>query len=266
MAIAGNHQAARAFADVFAASLAESLSQAAGLPWQLKTLDAADLSAQRGEPIHFRMTVEGALIGSLYIEFYDSQVRELAAKITGAPVAAFSDEHAGALEKVLSSAMDGLAASLAAEYGAFTTRVERTYGLAFGGMLHIPLAAFEAEQPSIPLALYFDGQLLSALAVPRATVDADPAPTPSVDPLNLGLVMDVELNVSLRFGQRQLPLREVLELASGSVIELDRQVDDPVELLLDGKVIARGEAVIVDGNYGLRVTEIPQPIASHFSR
>jgi flagellar motor switch protein FliN/FliY len=56
----------------------------------------------------------------------------------------------------------------------------------------------------------------------------------------------------------------VLELTSGSVIELDRQVDEPVELLLDGKVIARGRAVIVDGNYGLRVTEIPQPMTSHF--
>jgi flagellar motor switch protein FliN/FliY len=89
------------------------------------------------------------------------------------------------------------------------------------------------------------------------------ADEPKVDPVNLKLVMDVELNVSLRFGQRQMPLREVLELVSGSVIELDRQVDEPVELLLDGKVIARGEAVVVDGNYGLRVTEIPQPMASH---
>ena len=86
----------------------------------------------------------------------------------------------------------------------------------------------------------------------------------TIDPANLQLVMDVELNVSLRFGQCQLPLRDVLDLTSGSVIELDRDVDDPVELLLDGKVIARGEAVIVDGNYGLRVTEIPEPIASHF--
>jgi flagellar motor switch protein FliN/FliY len=43
-------------------------------------------------------------------------------------------------------------------------------------------------------------------------------------------------------------------------------VDEPVELLLDGKLIARGEAVIVDGNYGLRITEIPQPVASHFLR
>jgi len=94
--------------------------------------------------------------------------------------------------------------------------------------------------------------------------DAIEAKDPKTDPVNLKLVMDVELNVSLRFGQRQMPLREVLELATGSVIELDRQVDEPVELLLDGKVIARGEAVIVDGNYGLRVTEIPEPIASHF--
>ena len=56
-------------------------------------------------------------------------------------------------------------------------------------------------------------------------------------------------------------LREVLELTSGSVIELDRQVEEPVELLLEGKVIARGEAVVIDGNYGLRVTEVPQPIS-----
>lgn len=86
---------------------------------------------------------------------------------------------------------------------------------------------------------------------------ADPLVTDSV---NLGLLLDVELNVTLRFGQRQLTLREVLELTGGSVVELDRQVEEPVELLLDGKIIARGEAVVVDGNYGLRVTEVMQPI------
>ena len=266
MANQGNHQAARAFAGVFAESLAESLTQAAGLPWQLNVLDAPDLSAQLGEPIHFRVSVEGALTGSFFVEIHEAQVKELASKILGVPVPAFADEHGDALENVISTAMEKLGSSLSAEYGPFTSRVERASGLAFGGMLHIPLAAFEAEQPGISLALYFDGQLLSALAIAPAVQDDAPTSAPVIDPLNLGLVMDVELNVSLRFGQRQLPLREVLELASGSVIELDRQVDDPVELLLDGKVIARGEAVIVDGNYGLRVTEIPQPIASHFAR
>ena len=82
------------------------------------------------------------------------------------------------------------------------------------------------------------------------------------EPVNLDLVMNVELNVTLRFGQRQLSLREVLELTTGSVVELDRQVEEPVELLLNGMVIARGEAVVIDGNYGLRVTEVTQPVAS----
>jgi flagellar motor switch protein FliN/FliY len=99
-------------------------------------------------------------------------------------------------------------------------------------------------------------QPLFAAAEPQVTpLGYPPVPT---EPVNLDLVLDVELNVTLRFGQRKLTLREVLELTSGSVIELDRQVEEPVELLLDGKVIARGEAVVIDGNYGLRVTEVPQ--------
>jgi flagellar motor switch protein FliN len=75
---------------------------------------------------------------------------------------------------------------------------------------------------------------------------------------NLGLLLDVELHVLLRFGQRSLTLREVLDLKCGSVVELDRRVDEPVELLLDGRVIARGDAAIVDGNYGLQITEVLQ--------
>jgi flagellar motor switch protein FliN/FliY len=258
------HQAARAFAEAFAESLAESFTQAAGLSWQLKVLERPELSAQPGEAIHFRLNVEGALRGSFFIQFYELEVKELASKIGNSLLPVF-DENGEALKKLISSATEGLAASLSAEYGPFTCTVERASGLAFGGMLVIPLAAFEGEQPSMSLALYFDGHLLSALADQS---DRDPIGTrnPALDGLNLNIFMDDELNVSLRFGQRQLPLREVLELTSGSVVELDRLVDDPVELLLDGKVIARGEAVIVDGNYGLRVTEIPQPIASHFVR
>ncbi len=73
---------------------------------------------------------------------------------------------------------------------------------------------------------------------------------------NLPLLLDVELGVTLRFGSREMPLREILELSTGSVIELDRQLHEPVELLIDKKLIARGEVVIVNGNYGLRVTEV----------
>jgi flagellar motor switch protein FliN/FliY len=262
----GNHQAARIFAGGFAESLAESLTGAAGLPWQVKILDNPDPSAQEGQAIQFRLTLEGALHGDFLVEFYAPQVTELASQICGHSVQAFSDEHGEALGKVLSSAMAGFSTSLSAQYGAPTFKIDREAGLATGEMLVIPLVASRENQSGMPVTLYFDGQLLAALSSEPATRDAAEAENPAIDPANLKLVLDVELNVSLRFGQRQLPLREVLELASGSVIELDRQVDDPVELLLDGKVIARGEAVIVDGNYGLRVTEICQPIASHFIR
>jgi flagellar motor switch protein FliN/FliY len=69
------------------------------------------------------------------------------------------------------------------------------------------------------------------------------------------LLMDVQLAVTMRFGARRLLLREVLELSPGAVVELDRKVQEPVELLLDGRLIARGEVVVIDGNYGLRVTD-----------
>jgi flagellar motor switch protein FliN/FliY len=258
-----NKKAARAFAEALASSLAEALTQAAGTPLQLKVADNPDLGKRQGKPVHFRLTADGALHGECFIELYEPQVAELAAKILAQPSTAYTEEHAEALANAISAAAAGLTASLQADYGELTFKVERVANLAFGGMLVVPLAASMEQQSAMPFLLYFDGQLLEALTSQGGAQAGPNADTPP-DPVNLKLVMDVELNVSLRFGQRQLPLREVLELASGSVIELDRQVDDPVELLLDGKVIARGEAVIVDGNYGLRVTEVPQPIESHF--
>lgn len=70
------------------------------------------------------------------------------------------------------------------------------------------------------------------------------------------LLLDVNLALTLRFGQRELTLREVLDLNAGSVIELDRRVEEPAELLLGSRVIARGQVVTVDGNYGIQISEM----------
>lgn len=78
--------------------------------------------------------------------------------------------------------------------------------------------------------------------------------------VRLDLLMDVELAVTLRFGKRRMLLREILDLNPGAVIELDRQVNDPVDVLLDGQVVARGEAVVLNGNFGLRVTSLGSEI------
>ena len=69
-------------------------------------------------------------------------------------------------------------------------------------------------------------------------------------------LMDVHLAMTLRFGAKRLLLREVLDLTPGAVVELDRKIQEPVDLLLDGRLIARGEVVVIDGSYGLRVTDV----------
>ena len=196
------------------------------------------------------------------MEFYEPQVKQLLSKMLREPVSEFTEEHSVALARFISAATEGLVASHQSEYGQLRFRVERVSGLAFGGMFVVPIATSE-EEPDVQIQLYFGGELLDTLSLLRDSRDEGHGDNSVVAPHNLKLVMDVELNVSLRFGQRQLPLREVLDLASGSVIELDRMADEPVELYLDGKLIARGEAVVVDGNYGLRVTDIPQPVASY---
>ena len=73
---------------------------------------------------------------------------------------------------------------------------------------------------------------------------------------NLELLMDVELDLSVSFGRTQLLLEDVLKLASGSIVELNRSATDPVDVLVNDAVIARGEVVVVEGNYGIRVTEV----------
>jgi flagellar motor switch protein FliN/FliY len=257
-------QAAQTFANAFAETLAESLTHRLGLPWLLKSLEDPEAAKQPEQAIHFRLSATGGLQGECFAAFDQAQVVALGSKLLTQPVSAFSDKHGEALAEVMVSAMEGLSSALAVQYGAVTFRVDRVEDVRLEEMLVVPLTASGGDEADAPVLLYFNEELLTALSPSHGVKPPAKAKKSTIDPTNLQLVMDVELNVSLRFGQCQLPLREVLDLASGSVIELDRDVDDPVELLLDGKVIARGEAVIVDGNYGLRVTEIPEPIASHF--
>lgn len=81
---------------------------------------------------------------------------------------------------------------------------------------------------------------------------------PGLSP-GLELLLDVELEASLRFGSREMPLGEILDLGPGDVVELDRQIADPVDLIVGDKIVARGEVVLVNGNFGLRVTEVAAP-------
>jgi flagellar motor switch protein FliN len=91
-------------------------------------------------------------------------------------------------------------------------------------------------------------------ATPQA---ADPAPgTLPARSRTMELLLDVDLPVSISFGKAELPMRDVLKLTTGSIVELNRGIGDPVEVLINHCLIARGEVVVVDGNYGVRIQEI----------
>jgi len=73
---------------------------------------------------------------------------------------------------------------------------------------------------------------------------------------SIDLLLDVELPVSVSFGRAQLPLKDVIKLTTGSIIELNRSVSEPVEVIVNNCVIARGEVVVVEGNFGVRIRQV----------
>jgi flagellar motor switch protein FliN/FliY len=76
---------------------------------------------------------------------------------------------------------------------------------------------------------------------------------------NIGLIMDVTLQVSVELGRTRKKIKEILEMGPGYVIQLDKMAGEPVDLLVNGKLIAKGEVVVIDENYGLRITTIISP-------
>lgn len=220
---------------------------------------AVTAAAEEGAALSLCLHMEGALSGLCYFSVSLDQANRIAASATStSPSAEVAPvDPVVWFASVLQACCDPFATALSASYG--SVHVNRAEDLPVPPEA-TPVAYLllrpDGAEPGM-ITIFGEDPLVRALQrFDRVAAAAGPG----LKEGNLGLVMDVELNVTLRFGQRQLSLREVMELASGSVVELDREVDEPVELILDGRVIARGEAVIVDGNYGVRVTEVLQPV------
>lgn len=129
-----------------------------------------------------------------------------------------------------------------------------------------------AEEPEVaPSASVPEGfgiQSMDAEDV-DATVTAQPVKFASFEDLdsanglanqNLGILLDVKLQLTVELGKTQLPIKKVLELTKGSVVTLDKVAGEPVELYANGKLIAHGEVVVIEDNFGLRITHITPPV------
>jgi len=85
--------------------------------------------------------------------------------------------------------------------------------------------------------------------------------TPSPQEIrNIDIIMDVPLDISVELGKTKKSIKEILELGPGSIIQLDKLAGEPVDLLVNGKLIAKGEVVVIDENYGIRISAIVSPL------
>lgn len=115
-------------------------------------------------------------------------------------------------------------------------------------------------ESEIPLAAPAKPTIKTSTAKPTAPVKpTEPAPAAVEDDYkgtNIDLLMDVELPITVRIGTTEMRLMDIMKLGLGSIIELERLVDDPVEVLVNDKLVARGEVVVCDNNFAVRITEV----------
>jgi flagellar motor switch protein FliN/FliY len=126
--------------------------------------------------------------------------------------------------------------------------------------------AADADEQSLfggALAGADDGLGLGAQANPNVQAVQFPslgAGTPAADQGNIGLLMDVYMEMTVELGRTRRLIRDILGMGEGTILELDKLAGEPVDILVNQKLIAKGEVVVIDENFGVRVTEIVDPM------
>jgi len=261
------------YCHVWFESLRQVLEQIRGEPFTLQSPshDAGDPYAQlEAEGLWVRFSAEKRLRGEQALFISKPDALALAGILMWEPpdaAAELDDEHTDAVAELLRQAAGAAATALGDKLGGEVGLVFRASDRPrWAPAVHVAMSCSSAQVSSVGVHLFLSPELAAAIG-PTTTAESDVAPrdqSRTTNPLpqlprdsdNLRFLRDVELEAYLRFGERQVLLRDILDLGRGGVVELDKQLQEPVELLVGQKVVARGQPVIVDGNFGLRVTEI----------
>jgi flagellar motor switch protein FliN/FliY len=291
MSSAASAPALHPFAESFRKAMKDVFSQSFGAAW---TAEVSHEPQKKDEAatVWFGFEISGEFQGDAAIQFTLQDAALLARQFVTEPTVApseFSAEHKQTVEQLLRKVIDGVATNLTQQFGTMTAKVSGIDAPTWNG-LTITLHVAGAASGSSFVNLRIGDNLVAAMAsIPKPEAPAVTAPPPAPEPASdnqeahipvlsdnldtlwgvdlghdmpaiagkdLDVLRKVALGLTMRFGTRTLILKDVLQLSSGSVIELDREVQGPADLLLGDKVVARGEVVIVDGNFGVRVTEV----------
>jgi len=247
----------------WARQIGPALSSMTGEPFQAS---AADKDAEPAPPDAFviakRLREEPA--ARMRLAFSPELWRsagEAVLRAAGIPDAS-EDELRNAFLEVVNQSLGQLAAWLGQRLGREVSWEDDPEDAA--GDLPPAGAAVTVEGPAGPLGMAWVAAGPGFVAeVPPGEADASPAPQPlRADPGEpcrrpmLDLLLEVELPVGVTFGRAQMKLKDAIKLTSGSIVELNRTIIEPVEVIVNNCVIARGEVVVIEGNYGVRIQEI----------
>jgi flagellar motor switch protein FliN len=266
------------FLQLWAASFSQVVAQITGAasPCEIRSEAPPDLTPPGETDFWAGVTSSGGLRGELISRLAGATVLRLAQIFMSEPAAPevpLTSDHKDAVVELLRQVSGIVASSAKARWGEIQLLVEQAAAAPSWSSAGTFWLQIGEEGPnSMALEFGLSAALVAQLKAEKtvsapvetaATASASTSAASNV-PLNdsvhgtgaLDRLMDVHLAITLRFGAKILLLREVLDLAPGSVVELDRKIQDPVDLLLDGRLVARGEVVVIDGSYGLRVTDV----------
>ena len=230
--------AATAMANIFGRTVAISPPQARVFR---NPAEAANEILSLDDPVvavSFRMTIEGLV---------DTTIMQVMSLVT-------AREEAGLLLQ-MANAAGGSEPAAAAEAAPETAPAEERppAGGAGGGA-----GGRSAGEKVVPLARPRETPKEAPTIGPPPWAAAEPG-LGLVDEEKLRLLLDIPLKVTVVLGRTRRPIKEVLEMAPGSIVELDALADEPVEVLVNGVPVARGEVVVVNENFGVRITSILSP-------
>jgi len=267
----------RNWCEAWKTCLQNVLSQVSGQPSVFEI--SSELLAAADADVWYAVVVGGAVHGEMTLRLPAASGARLARKLLGetepAAGAAFEGitaEQKEALEELLRQIAGTAATALAPSVGGeVQLHLSASVAPSWSSDAVICLRTRDEAGATIAVEIQISPALATELQTkvqPRvqpASVTqtseslSTPSSTVSPAPASYGRLMDVGLEVKLRFGPRRMLLRDVLALSAGVVVELDNTLHSPVDLLLDGRLIAQGEVVVVDGKYGLRVTDVVDP-------
>jgi flagellar motor switch protein FliN len=254
----------RAFVDSVCQAMGEVFSQELSSSWSTEVSSEEAAESKDDSHLCFALSASGSVRGSAAIQIGNADALLLAQKLLSVSSGAISEldnSSKEAVEKLLRKVAGVAATAMKSRFGELQLHVELSTVSSWPGGT-VVLVVSEASAAKMTIQLRLSKEIMESLSDVQAGPKVEEAKNRKLESLpkevqdSLARVLRVNLGLSLRFGQRSLTLREILDLNSGAVIELDRQVREPADLLLGERLIARGEVIIVDGNYGIRITEV----------